>query len=212
MSDAVFGCWRRIGVLGGDHSCGVLADVLHCRNCEVLRNAARQLFERDAAFEEVAPPPEVANRNLPTRTALSLRLGGRWLGLPSSHVVEVTADRPVRRIAHRCRGQVEGVVNIRGELHLCVALAELLQLGRGEASGNGRLVLVGKRGGSPLAFRCDQVGELMGYQPAQLEAHPDTLSPALQQCVVGMLAHEQDRIAMLDGDALLLQLEQGLYS
>lgn len=212
MSEALSGCWRRIGVLGGDHSCPVLAEVLHCRNCEVLRTAARQLYERNAEVDEVALPLDVHARNLPTRTALSLRLGSRWLGLPTSHVVEVTSERPVRRIAHRCRGQVEGVVNIRGELHLCVALAELLQLGLGESAGNGRLVLVGKRGGSPLAFRCDQVGELIGYQPAQLEAHPDTLSPSLQACVVGMLAQDQNRIAMIDGDALLLQLEQGLYS
>lgn len=210
MSEILSGCWRRIGVFGGDHSCEVLASVLHCRNCEVLRGAARQLFERNAAPDDEAAPPGLEARALPTRTALSVRLGSRWLGLPTSHVVEVTAERPVRRVAHRCRGQVEGVVNIRGELHLCVALADLLQLSLSE--GSGRMVLVGQRGGAPLAFRCNQVGELLGYQPSELEAHPDTLSPALQACVIGMLAREDNRIAVLDGDALLQQLEQGLYS
>ena len=212
MNQAHSGCWRSIGVLGGDHSCKLLASVVHCRNCDVLREAARQLFDQPAGIETAPEEPAAPARVGATPTVLTLRLGQRWLGLPSSHVVEVTPERPVRRVAHRCRGTVEGVVNIRGELHVCVALSELLGLGRIDSGGHGRLVLVGLREGSPLAFRCDQVGELMEVAAGQLEPSPETLHPALQDCVIGMLAQPPQRIALLDGDALLAQLEQGLYS
>ena len=55
MSGAPDPCWRRIGVYGGDHSCPLLAQTLHCRNCQVFSDAARTMFGRPSEPESAAP-------------------------------------------------------------------------------------------------------------------------------------------------------------
>ncbi len=56
---------------------------------------------------------------------LVFRLGDEWLALPVGVLVEVTRPRPPHRVPHR-GGLLAGVVNIRGELHLCVRFDLLL--------------------------------------------------------------------------------------
>ncbi|MFO0822154.1 MAG: chemotaxis protein CheW [Gemmataceae bacterium] len=55
------------------------------------------------------------------------RLGDEWLALPMGVLVEVTRPRTPHRVPHR-GGLLAGMVNIRGELHLCVRL-DLLGVG-----------------------------------------------------------------------------------
>ena len=204
-------CWRRIGVQGGDHSCERLAEVLHCRNCPVFSAAARTLLERESAVE---PTPEWRNpesRLQGRASALVFRLGGQWLGLPPDLVVEVAPNRDVRRLAHRTAGRIEGLVNVRGELRLCVSLVELLGLGtRGAGDARARLVLV-QDDDQVLAFRCDEMQGLASYTASAAQAPPDTLPAALRACVAGMLPLEQRHVALLDGEALTRLLRQAVF-
>ncbi|HEV2606461.1 MAG TPA: chemotaxis protein CheW, partial [Xanthomonadaceae bacterium] len=143
MNEVLDHCWRRIGVYGGDQSCPMLIESLHCRNCPIFSDAARTLFDRESEVDS----SDQWQRNDAIQdshaAALVFRLGHQWLGLPPALVAEVAARQPIRRLAHRTTGKLEGVVNVRGELRLCVALGELLGLGaRSEASGTARMVLV----------------------------------------------------------------------
>ena len=104
-------CWRRIGVQGGDHSCERLPETLHCRNCPVYAAAARTLLEREAPAEDAGDWLRDLRQVRCTRTALVFRLGNQWLGLPPMMVAEVAANQPVRRLAHRTDGRIEGVAN-----------------------------------------------------------------------------------------------------
>ena len=204
-------CWRVIGVQGGDHTCERLEEVLHCRNCPVYAHAARALLQRDS----VAQPDDEALlglRRATTRdTALVFRLGRQWLGLPPALVLEVAANPPVRRLAHRTSGRVEGVVNVRGELRLCVSLAELLGLGsRVSVPATARLVLVDDASG-PLAFRCDEVRGLQAFEESQVQQAPDTLRPPLDGCVRALLPEERGAIALLDGPAVAKLLRMAVF-
>ncbi len=64
---------------------------------------------------------DLANKH----SAFVFRLGGDWLALPGGIVDEVAEPRKVHSIPHR-GGLVLGLVNIRGELLVCVSLARLL--------------------------------------------------------------------------------------
>lgn len=203
-------CWRVIGVQGGDQSCARLAEVLHCRNCPVYAQAARALLQREA-------PPEHDQQGLlhlrrgERDTALVFRLGRQWLGLPPALVAEVAANPPVRRLAHRTSGRVEGVVNVRGELRLCVSLAELLGLGdRAAAPASARLVLVEDESG-PLAFRCDEVRGLVGYDANRIQPPPDTLRPPLDSCVRALLPEDGGAVALLDAAAVTKLLRTAVF-
>jgi chemotaxis-related protein WspD len=204
-------CWRRIGVQGGDHSCPRLEEVLHCRNCPVFSAAARTLLQRESVAEAVDEWRDPDLRRQDRASALVFRLGGQWLGLPPGLVVEVAPSPAVRRLAHRTGGRIEGLVNVRGELRLCVSLVELLGLGaRAAGDARARLVLVDDEG-QVLAFRCDEMHGLASYAAGSAQAPPDTLPPALRGCVAGMVALDARHVALLDGAGLTRLLRQAVF-
>ncbi|MFY2764168.1 chemotaxis protein CheW [Arenimonas sp. MALMAid1274] len=204
-------CWRVIGVQGGDQSCERLLEVLHCRNCPIYAAAARQLLDRESPLEDSDEIPSDTRRATSTRTALVFRLGQQWLGLPPGLVAEVAANPPVRRLAHRTDGRIEGVVNVRGELRLCVSLVELLGLGRRDPGGaTARLVLVEDESG-PLAFRCDEVRGLLPYSDDAVEPPPDTLRAPLDACVRAMMPTASGHVALLDADAVTRLLRSAVF-
>ena len=213
MNETLDHCWRRIGVYGGDQSCPMLVESLHCRNCPIFSDGARTLFDRESAVESTEVWHRAsANQDIAT-PAVVFRLGQQWLGLPPSLVAEVAARQPIRRLAHRTTGRLEGVVNVRGELHLCVSLGELLGLGtRGETSVTGRMVLVRDSDAKVLAFRCDEVLGLQHFPNSSMQPAPDTLSEPLRECVEGLFPLKSRHLAMLDGEAVLDLLEQALFA
>jgi chemotaxis-related protein WspD len=122
-------CWNTIGVRG-DRSCPELAKVVHCQNCPVFAAAGRRFL--DAPFppgyleewtQRLAAPVEDQAVNL--ESVLVFRIVDEWLALPVHVLVEVTTARPIHRVPYRA-GLLAGLVNIRGELYLCVHLAKLL--------------------------------------------------------------------------------------
>lgn len=204
-------CWRVIGVQGGDQSCERLMEVLHCRNCPIYAAAARQLLDRESPVDESAESHVDAVRAASSHTALVFRLGQQWLGLPPGLVAEVAGNPPVRRLAHRTNGRIEGVVNVRGELRLCVSLVELLGLGRRDAgSATARLVLVEDERG-PLAFRCDEVRGLLPYTEDAIEPPPDTLRAPLDACVIALMPTAWGRVALLDAGAVTRLLRTAVF-
>jgi chemotaxis-related protein WspD len=206
-------CWRRIGVYGGDQSCELLVEALHCRNCAVFSQAARTLFDRESAADPAEALDLKSSTDASLRPALVFRLGQQWLGLPPLLIAEVAARQPIRRLAHRTGGRLEGVVNVRGELHLCVALGELLGLGlRGETGDDARMVLVRDSGGQVLAFRCEEVLGLQHFPQRSLEDAPDTLPEPLRSCVEGLFPTTTGHVAMLHGDVVVDLLEQALFA
>src|SRR5436190_12570637 len=127
---AVDDCWNRIGVRG-DRSCPELARVVHCHNCHVFAAAGRRFLDApspegylDEWTTRLADPIEPAGADV--HGVLIFRLGDEWLALPVEVLVEVTTPRPVHRVPHR-GGLLAGLVNIRGELHLCARVDQVLR-------------------------------------------------------------------------------------
>jgi chemotaxis-related protein WspD len=214
-------CWNRIGVLG-DRSCPELATVQHCHNCPVFTTAGRQFLDKpspggylDEWTERLALPLEDEAANL--ESILVFRLGEEWLGLPARVLVEVTIPRPLHRIPHR-GGLLSGLVNIRGELHLCVRLDLVLGLGGGDADAGGaggeagphsvgRLprFLVVKRDGEAWVFPVDEVDQVHRFPAAKAARVPATVSRSLNRLTRGVFASEGRSVGCLD-DARLFQV------
>ena len=141
---AINDCWSRIGV-GGDGSCPELQQHVHCRNCPVYSAAGAQLLERalmpdyrrDWALHFARPKQAI------TAGAISVvlfRIGGEWLALPTSSFQEVAELRKIHTIPHRRKGTLLGLVNVRGELVLCLALDKILGLARAKEKAGDRAV------------------------------------------------------------------------
>lgn len=176
-------CWNRIGV-HGDQSCPELATHVHCRNCPVFASAARVFFDRpppagylDDWAELLARPAAVAN---PDEVGLLVfRLGSEWLALGSRLVAEVTTVRPVHRVPHRSNDVLVGIVNLRGQLQLCVSLHGLLRIEPApdprDLATQARLVVM-RRDGETWAFAADEVAGVRRVPRGNLQKLPSTLA------------------------------------
>src|SRR3954468_13811615 len=123
-------CWSQIGV-HGDSTCPELKNFIHCRNCQVYSNAGAQLLDRPlppnyrrdwtdhfARKKRTAAPAKIS--------AVLFRIESEWLALPTQAFQEVAERRMIHSLPHRRAGLVLGLVNVRGELLICVSFSRLL--------------------------------------------------------------------------------------
>jgi chemotaxis-related protein WspD len=135
-------CWKTIGIQG-DRSCPELREWVHCHNCPIYASAARDLLNQPLPrgyqddWATVLATPMVSDRSpviAPTTGAIAtcsiavFRLQDEWFGLATPVCQAITPIVPVRRIPQRSNDVLLGLVNIGGELQLCVSLAQLLGL------------------------------------------------------------------------------------
>ena len=211
-------CWNRIGVWG-DRTCPELAAVVHCHNCPVFARAGRQFLNApspegylDEWTERLAAPPAEASSDL--QSVLVFRLGAEWLALPVQVLVELTHPRPVHRIPHR-GGLLAGLVNVRGELHLCVHLDQLLgippvpsdgppDVNDPSRNGSSRRLLVVQREADRWVFPVDEADQVHRFPTHELTAVPATVARSAVRLTRGVFACAGKAVGYLD-DARLFQ-------
>lgn len=220
QSDETPDCWNRIGVWGTESPrCEHLAEVVHCRNCEVFVAAGRQIFERplpagyleeqrrQLAGEETS---EAAGSG---ESVIAFRLGVEWFALPTAVFEAITEARPVHRLPHVAAGYVQGVVNIGGEVRLCHALASLLEAGEAAPAEDGkqiyRRLLVVRLGGEGYVFPADEVLGLLRYRREQLRPPPATIAEVTRRRLRGSLEAAGRTLVVLDEAAIHQALSQG---
>jgi len=190
VSAPVHDCWSTIGV-NGNGTCRELLRFVHCRNCPVYSAAGIQLLDRpltaDYRRERTAHYAQTKQLSQPAWTSLVLfRLGQEWLALPTPTFQEVAERRPVHSLPHRQRGIVLGLVNVRGELLVCVSLAGLLRL-ETPASDHARCVvydrlLVANWDGHRMVFPVDEVQGVHRVRGDVMKDPPATISQSAHAC------------------------------
>ena len=215
-------CWNQVGVQG-DGTCPRLVEFSHCRNCPVYCSAAARLLHGEPPADyltewtaRLARPHAVASEPN-TASVMIFRLGAEWLALPASIFQEVAEPRPVHSLPHR-RGKIlQGLVNIRGELVVCISLAGTLGIDEKITVTNAdarhtayrRLVVVGTDGGR-LAFPVTEVHGIEGFAPSQLLPVPETLALSASRYTRGILAWQGRRVGCLDDASLFTTLNRSL--
>lgn len=210
-------CWNRIGV-HGDGSCPELATHIHCRNCPVYSTAAVALLDRalPPTYRETwslhFAKPKLATE-AGTTSAVLFRLQDEWLALRTGLIKEVAATRPVHSLPHRRDRIVTGVANVRGELVVCVSLAEVLGLearAGATARAGGERLLVAEREGSRLVFPVDEVHGIHRFHPREAKPAPATVARATLTYTKGVLAWQNRSVGWLDDELLFHTLNRSL--
>ncbi len=220
-------CWNKIGVWGREMPrCPELESVVHCINCKVYADAGRRLLDRNAPAEYIDErTAEVIkegkkNQNRNTLSVVVFRVGDEWLGLPTNIFQEVVEFRKIHSIPHR-RGKIlRGLVNIRGELQLCVSLGKLLGIRCGEVHGNNvingvyeRMMLISK-GDARYVFPVGEVRGILRYAQMELLSQPATALHNANNYLCGMLhwneKGQERHIGCLDENLLFTSLERGV--
>src|SRR5262245_43441453 len=218
LRNAQADCWNRIGVWG-DRSCPELPPVVHCRNCPVFAAASRGFLDvpSPAGYleewtERLTAPIEEAATDL--HSVLIFRLGEEWLALRVQVLLEATNPRPIHRVPHRA-GLLAGLVNIRGELHLCVHLDRLLGIkskikdqesgvsGQESAAGNGRSrLIVVQHDAERWVFPVDEIDQVYRFSAGELTGAPATLARSAARLTQSVFVLRERSIGYLDDTRL----------
>jgi chemotaxis-related protein WspD len=218
QAEAIRACWNEIGV-HGNATCPALQEVIHCRNCPVYSKAGVQLLDRPllpeyrrAWTEHFAQKKQLAVQA--RQSALLFRINTEWLALPTPAFMEVAERRPVHSLPHRRQGVVLGLVNVRGELLICVSLGHLLGLARSPLRETARTIydrlLVAKWQGHRFVFPADEVRGIHRFQTPELQEPPATLVKSRLSYTQGILYWQGRTVGLLDADLLFSSLNRSL--
>ncbi len=212
-------CWKQIGVFG-DFTCPKLVGMVHCRNCAEYNKAGRTLFDREVSDEFL----EEWTRNLTgiketealnTISVIIMRVKNEWLALKTIFLQETTNVRVVHRVPLRTNNVFKGIVNINGELLLCVSLADLLEYTHEEEKGKDdamvykRMVVVNKDG-ERYVFPVDEILGIYRIPSSDLKEPPVTLSKSPMTLIEGIFNLNEKKVGLLGEDKFIHALKRSL--
>ncbi len=215
-------CWNRIGVWRRNaDACPELQRVVHCRNCEHYSAAGRQILQREIPqgyreeWTQVLAERKQKNQ-ANTESIVIFRLGDEWLALPSRIVSEITSSKPIRRLPHTHTNIVKGLVNMRGELQICVSLGGLLDVEKGgqerrfgSVGISDRMILIAYEG-NQYVFPVTEVHGLHRHHLNELQPTPSTLAKSKATYTKGVLSWRDQHVASLDAELLFHTLNKSL--
>jgi len=214
-------CWNRIGV-SGNGSCPELATHVHCRNCPVFCSAGRELLDCQAPEEYVSEwtnflAQEKEDLSAGKESAVIFRLGPEWLALPVQLFKEVTPVRVIHRLPHRSNSILLGIVNIRGEIRLCVSLKGVLGIDDEpeEPDGGSRIykrMAVVEKERDHWVIPIDEIHGIHRYNHAELRKVPVTIAKAAVKFTSGMLPWQGKSVGFLDDELLFYSLRRSALS
>lgn len=186
------------------------------------RSAAAQLLDRDIPADylrEWADILAAEQKVVETKfkSILVFRVASEWFGLATSAVDEVSEVGVIRRLPHRVGSLVRGIVSLRGEVLVCVALDVLLGLEKQEkehAQDSGttqsRLIVCNSEA-ARVAFVASEVHGVERYVPRELRQIPATVSKSANTYTAGILPWKgRQTIGCLDAEQLFRSLDKGL--
>ncbi|MDZ8053054.1 MAG: chemotaxis protein CheW [Aulosira sp. ZfuVER01] len=223
LSSNIESCWNFIGI-EGDRSCPQLSTYAHCRNCPVYSAAGRHLLERPTLenyrqewTQLLAESRGVKNPQMPssalvttdTLTVVIFRLQQEWLALPAQVFKETTSPSAIHTLPHRSNQFLRGLINIRGEMLLCVTLNYLLHIETVDTPlpalspiVHSRMVVVEKTGNA-WVFAVD---ELYGIHRLHRQELRDTPQNQTQTYTQGLFSWQGHTVSYLDDELLFTTL------
>jgi chemotaxis-related protein WspD len=156
--------------------------------------------------ERLIEPIEESATDL--QSILIFRLADEWLALRVQVLLEVTGPRTVHCIPQRT-GLLAGLVNIRGELHLCVHLSQILGIKseeNGHSSPDGKSsrprMIVVENQGERWVFPVDEVDQVYRLAMSELTNAPATLARSTARLTKAVVAWRERSIGFLDDERL----------
>jgi len=216
-------CWKRIGVWGKDTPrCPELKRVIHCRNCEVFTQAGRNLLERDLPDQYKDEWGQVllekkGEEPIGTFPVVTFRIEAEWLALPAQFFAEIIEAVHVHTIPHRKKQVLKGVVNVHGEIQVCVSLGHLIGLEEEEVKEeekkadrpHERMMVVSKDQ-DQWVFPVKEIHGIHHVHPALFQNVPVTVAKSKSSFTKGIFNWKDKHVALLDDELLFYSLKRSI--
>jgi chemotaxis-related protein WspD len=147
-----------------------------------------------------------ARQQAATDSIFIVRIAAEWFGLASRFVDELGGIGRIHRIPHRRSGTLLGVVNVRGQLVVCVSLLEALHLAHDSSSYKNLVVL--KDGQLRLGIAVHEVFGIHRYPSGDIQRIASTQSE--RRYTSGIVVANNTQVACLDTPSLLAALRKSL--
>ena len=203
-------CWHQIGVWG-DKSCPQLTTAIHCHNCPIYSTAGRQLLDRQAPLDYVNEQTNLLAQNkekqeIDTISLGIFRLAEEWFALSTQLFKEVTEPTIIHTLPHRSNKVFLGLINLKGEIHLCLSLHEFLGLETKSSSDFSpiiykRMVVIEKEK-NQWVFGVDEFYGVHRVTTESLQNVPATISKAIGTYTKAVIKWHEKSIVYLDDDLL----------
>jgi len=150
-----------------------------------------------------------------SNSALLFRLGDEWLAIDNLCVNEITPMRAIHSLPHKTGSLVKGLVNIRGELKICISIGAVLQLEKARESHATdheileRMIFI-EKDAQAFVFPVSEVYGIIHFANDELQAAPVTVAKSRQSYTSGILSRDDQRIGVLDHELLFYALARGL--
>jgi chemotaxis-related protein WspD len=226
-------CWNVIGI-GGDRTCPELSHFIHCRNCPVYSTAGRNLLERSSPdnyqqeWTQFFAETTVDKKNKLERLAIKsdylvktenltvaiFRLQREWLALPAQVLKETISPTLIHTIPHRSNEILKGLVNIRGELQLCISLSKLLHLETTQSLPDSlspinyaRMIVI-EKGSNTWVFPVDEFYGLYQFHHHDLKEPPNQTPSVINTYTKGFFYWESRSLSYIDDELLFMSLNR----
>lgn len=214
-------CWSLIGVYGDD-SCSELETNIHCRNCFVYITAGRKLFEREPSEIYLENWNKIISKSKEEETknifsVMVFRLGNEWFGINTKCLAEITELKPVHSIPLRNDKYLKGIVNIRGEIQICVSLHNFLEIDNNELNNDQenknkvyKRMLVIQKDNTKWVFQADEIMGMIKFNEKDIHKLPVTIDKSFVHYLKSLIRLENKDIGFIDEELLFNNLRRGI--
>ncbi len=210
-------CWKEIGVWGLS-TCEKLDKYIHCRHCPEYSKAGRQLLNRPIEKKSISEwtkqfSKEKTETQDITLSVVIFRIENEWLAIRTEYFQEIQEWRQSHSIPFRTNRVFKGIVNINGELLLCISASELIGVGNKGVNivdlAKKRLIIL-KSENLRYVIEADEFIGVISISQEELQKTPSTISKSPKSLSVRLFNFKKLQIGLLDQDKLFNTIEEEL--
>ncbi len=208
-------CRQTIGV-EGDNSCPELVTHIHCRNCPEFAKIGRALLFRQTPvhyseqWSQVLAGQSDTAESIQQESVIVFRIAEQRLAMPVTIVKDVRDQVPVRLIPHRSNERLRGLVNIRGELRLCVSLHAFMGLSPDDNSSPTMHMIMIEKDESNWVFGVDELYGLHHFNADEVQNTPVQAAKTVDPITMGVIKQDEEVIGLVDKNAIFKVFEGSL--
>jgi len=214
-------CWNRIGIWGKEiPRCEKLEVYIHCRNCTVYTEAGRQVLERNLTDGYESDWAKVYSQNkqehIRNKESLTIfRLGDEILAIPTEYIMSINDIGNIHTIPHNDNKVLRGIINLEGELKICISLGRLLGLNKAVNEINekhrvyNRMVEITYQGKEYIFITSEVLG-IHSITEKDYKELPATISQAKGTYSKALIEWKENDIAYLDIGLIFYNLDRNL--
>ena len=165
---------------------------------------------RTEVTEHLAKP--TADTNVIDLSVVIFRLSQELLALPTAALSEISEMRPIHRIPHRPQNSLIGLVNVSGQLKLCVSLRQFLEIGSKDISlpKTTSRMIVTQYQDDVWVCPVDEVYGIYRFDKNSLSNVPVTVVKSTANYLRGILSWESRNVCCLDEELLFQSLRRSI--